>query len=95
VVSATRGEEADAMDDSNRFGAAVQERRRNRQRMMIFRWVLVGLSAVLALVLIASGAVVVGAVIGAMAVVRTVMFLQWRHHARGFRPGARHLPRET
>jgi hypothetical protein len=83
------------MDDSNQFRAMVQQRRQARQRMMTFRWVLTGLSALLAVILIASGAVLIGAVIGAMAVVRTVMFLQWRHHTQAFRPGARHLPRES
>jgi hypothetical protein len=83
------------MDDSRQFPAIWEERQRARQRMMNLRWVLVGLSAVLSLVLIASGAVVVGVVIGALAVVRTMMVLQWQHHVRGFRPGARHVPRQT
>jgi hypothetical protein len=83
------------MDESEQFRATVQERRRARQRMMTFRWVLTGLSAVLAVALVASGAVVVGAVIGAMAFVRAVMLLQWRHRMQAFRPGARHLPRES
>ena len=42
------------------------------------RWALVGLSALLAVVLIASGSVLIGAVIGVMAVVRTVMILRWQ-----------------
>jgi hypothetical protein len=83
------------MDDSRQFRAIWEERRRARQRLMNLRWVLVGLSAVLSVVLIASGAVVVGVVIGAIAVVRTMVVLQWQHHVRGFRPGARHIPRQT
>ena len=83
------------MDDREQFRAMAQERRRARQRMMTLRWVLIGLSAVLAVVLIASGAVLIGALIGAMAIVRTVMFLQLRHRRQSFRPGARHLPRES
>ena len=39
-----------------------------------WRWVMVGLGAVLAVVLIANGNIVVGGLIGAMAVVRIVMF---------------------
>jgi hypothetical protein len=91
----TGDEEVGAMDDTRQFRAIWQERQRARQRMMNLRWVLVGLSAVLAAVLIASGAVVVGVVIGAIAVVRMMVVLQWQHHMRGFRPGARHIPRET
>ena len=83
------------MDDTRQVRTMFQERRRARQRMMNLRWVLVGLSAVLAAVLIASGAVVVGVVIAAIAVVRTMAVLQWQHHVRGFRPGARHIPRGT
>ncbi len=45
--------------------------------MWRMRWVLVGLSALLAVVLVASGAVLIGAIIGVMAVVRTVMIVRW------------------
>jgi hypothetical protein len=55
-----------------------------------WRWVLVGISAVLAIVLIANGNVLIGALVGAMAIVRIVMFsnLQrrraaWRGQYRG------------
>ena len=55
------------MDDREQFRAMVQQRRQARDRMMTFRWVLIALSAVLAIVLIASGAVLIGAVIAGSA----------------------------
>jgi hypothetical protein len=80
------------MDDREQVRARMAQRRRSRQRMMTLRWVLVGLSALLAVVLLASGAVLIGVVIGAMALVRTVMFWQMRHRMQAFRPGAQHVP---
>jgi len=44
-------------------------------------------TAVLAVVLLASGAVLIGAVIGVMAVTRTVMMLQWQRRGRELRQG--------
>ena len=52
--------------------------RQARRSMWRLRWVLVGLSAILAIVLVVSGAVVIGLIIGAMAVVRTVMLARYR-----------------
>jgi hypothetical protein len=46
------------------------------QSMRAFRWVLVALSALLAVFLIARGSVVIGAIVGAMAVTRAVFFLR-------------------
>jgi hypothetical protein len=63
----------------------IDEFRRSRKSMWRVRWVLVGLSALLAVALIASGAVLIGAIIGVMAVVRAVMIAQWQragHPAR-------------
>ena len=59
---------------------ALEDLRRARQSMWRTRWVLVGLSAVLAMVLVLSGAVVIGAIIGVMAIVRAVMIVRWRQH---------------
>jgi hypothetical protein len=42
----------------------------------VTRWVLVGLSALLAVVLVASGHVIVGVVIGAIAVTRGLLFVR-------------------
>lgn len=58
--------------------AQTNELHRSRKSMWRTRWALVGLSALLAVVLIASGSVLIGAVIGVMAVVRTVMILRWQ-----------------
>jgi hypothetical protein len=60
---------------------------RSMQSMLRFRWALTALSAVLAVVLLASGAVLIGAVIGVMAVTRTVMMLQWQRRGRELRQG--------
>ena len=57
--------------------------RRARKNVWRTRWLLVGLGAVLAVVLVLSGAVVVGAIIGVMAVVRAVLLVQWQQHAPG------------
>ena len=79
-----------AMNDPGR----MEQLHRSRQSVWRMRWVLVGLSAVLAVVLIVSGAVVIGVLIGAMAVVRAVMIFRWQRHGPRFRPGPRGtLPR--
>ncbi len=49
------------------------------QSMRVFRWILIALSALLAVFVIARGNVVIGVIIGAMAVTRAVMFLRMRH----------------
>ena len=46
--------------------------------MRRMRWVLVGLSALLAVVLIVSGVVIIGAIIGVMAAVRAFMLVQYQ-----------------
>jgi hypothetical protein len=55
----------------------------------LLRWLLVALGAVLALALIIRGNVVIGAIIGTMAVVRAVLLTQLRRRARWeqHRPG--------
>jgi hypothetical protein len=72
----------------------IDEFRRSRKSMLRMRWVLVGLSTVLAVALIASGAVLIGVIIGVMAVVRVVMIARWqrggsplRQRYRGNPPG--------
>jgi len=57
----------------------IDELRRSRNSMLRMRWVLVGLSTVLAVALIASGAVLIGVIIGVMAIVRAVMIARWQH----------------
>jgi hypothetical protein len=47
--------------------------------MWFVRWILIGLSVALAVVLIVRGNVVIGALIGAMAVARAVLFVHMRH----------------
>jgi hypothetical protein len=44
-----------------------------------FRWVLVALSGALAALLIVRGNIVVGALVGAMAVTRALMFVRMHH----------------
>jgi hypothetical protein len=60
----------------------VGEFRRSRKSIWRMRWLLVGLSGLLAAALIASGAVVIGVIIGVMAVVRGVLIVRWQ------RPGS-------
>jgi hypothetical protein len=72
---------ASTMSENNPTG----ELRRSRQSMLRMHWGLVGLSGLLAVVLLASGSVVIGGIIGVMAVVRTVMLFRWHqaHKALG------------
>jgi hypothetical protein len=58
---------------------------RSRRSVWRMRWLLVALSALLAVVLIASGVVLIGTIIGVMAVVRAVMILQWQRGGDRFR----------
>ena len=54
--------------------------------MLRMRWVLVALSAVLAVALIASGAVLIGGIIAGMAIARAVMITRWQRHGPPFAP---------
>jgi uncharacterized iron-regulated membrane protein len=58
--------------------APMAELHRSRKSMWRTRWLLVGLSALLAVVLIASGVVLIGVIIGVMAAVRAVMMVRWQ-----------------
>lgn len=60
------------------------ELRRSTQSMFHMQWGLVGLSGLLAVALLANGSVLIGGIIGVMAIVRTVMLLRW-HHREAFR----------
>jgi len=55
------------------------------------RWVLVGLGLLLAVVLIATGSVLIGVIVGALAVTRLAMVLSWQRRRRQWR-GGRDLP---
>jgi Flp pilus assembly protein TadB len=57
--------------------------RRSRTAVWQLRWLLVGVSAVLAVVLIANGNVLIGSLIAAMAVIRTILFVRWQQTRRG------------
>ena len=67
-------------------GGPVDKFRRSRNSMWRMRWLLVGLSGLLAVALIASGAVVIGVIIGVMAVLRGVLIMRWQRHG-SFRQG--------
>ncbi len=49
------------------------------QSMRVLRWILVGLSGLLAVFLIARGNVLIGLIVGAMAVTRAVLFVRMHH----------------
>jgi hypothetical protein len=66
--------------------APIDELRRSRKSMWRVRWLLVGLSVLLAVVLIASGAVLIGVIIGVMGLVRAVMFLRCEREGARLRP---------
>jgi hypothetical protein len=55
----------------------MEQRRRSRESMLRIRWVLVGLGGVLSIALVANGSVLIGALIGAMAITRAVMLVKW------------------
>jgi quinol-cytochrome oxidoreductase complex cytochrome b subunit len=48
----------------------------------VLRWVLVALGLLLAIVLISSGAILIGLVIGALAVTRAAIILNWQARRR-------------
>ncbi|MDQ1459873.1 MAG: hypothetical protein QOI08_1357 [Actinomycetota bacterium] len=47
--------------------------------LRVVRWVLVALTAALAVVLLVNGHVVIGVLLGAMAVTRAVLFVKMQH----------------
>jgi hypothetical protein len=51
----------------------------------VTRWILVALTAVLAVVLLVRGDVVIGVIVGALALTRMVLFVQLRHRRDRFR----------
>ena len=53
--------------------------------MWVMRWVIVALSATLAVVLIASGNVLIGMLVGALAVTRMVFFVRLQRRRDQFR----------
>jgi hypothetical protein len=58
---------------------------RTMRNLWTMRWVLMGLSAVFAIALIASGAVFLGLLLAAVAVVRLVMMMTLMRRRRDFR----------
>ncbi len=55
------------------------------QSTQVLRWILVALSVALAAFLIVRGNVVIGVLVGAMAVTRAVLFVKMRHRREQFR----------
>jgi MFS superfamily sulfate permease-like transporter len=55
------------------------------QSMWVFRWILLALSAVLAAFLIVRGNVVIGVIVGVMALTRAVFFVKMQHRREQFR----------
>ncbi len=53
--------------------------------MSVFRWILIALSGVLAAFLIARGNVVIGVIVGAMALTRAVMFVKMQRRREQIR----------
>ncbi len=53
--------------------------------MTMFRWILVALSGALAVFLIARGNVVIGVLLGAMALTRALLFTRMHHRREMFR----------
>jgi hypothetical protein len=53
--------------------------------MKVLRWVLIALSGALAAFLIVRGNVVIGVLVGAMAVTRAVLFVRMQHRRDMFR----------
>lgn len=53
--------------------------------LRVIRWILVALTAAIAVVLISSGHVVLGVLLGAMAVTRAVMFVTMQRRREQFR----------
>ncbi len=55
------------------------------QSVSVFRWILVALSGALAAFLIVRGSVVIGVLIGAMAVTRALFLVRMKHRREEFR----------
>ncbi|MDQ1384843.1 MAG: hypothetical protein QOG65_2222 [Actinomycetota bacterium] len=53
--------------------------------LRVVRWILVALTATLAVMLLVNGHVVLGVLLGAMAVTRAVFFVKMRHRREMFR----------
>ena len=71
------------MENNGRQGSGRQIN--GRGSMLRIRWALTALSFVLAVVLLASGSVLIGGIVGVMAVTRVVMLLQWQRRAHDLR----------
>ncbi len=54
----------------------MPSRRDPMSTVFVIRWIIIGLAAVIALTLLASGHVVIGVLLGALTVLRIVMFVK-------------------
>jgi hypothetical protein len=54
--------------------ARMEQMRRSRQSMFKWRWVMLGLGALLAVALLASGSYLIGGILAVLVVARLVMF---------------------
>jgi hypothetical protein len=70
------------MDEKSQVGA---NRRGYFETMLRWRWALSALGAVVAIVLIASGAVLIGVLLGVMAIVRALMLTKMTRRHREIR----------
>ena len=62
-------------------------RQRTMRNLWTLRWVLMGLSLLLAIALIASGAVFIGVLLAGVAIVRLAMIMVLQRRRRDFRQG--------
>ncbi|HZP31563.1 MAG TPA: hypothetical protein VFC99_21600 [Acidimicrobiia bacterium] len=60
-------------------------RQRTLRNIWTIRWVLMGLSVLLAIALLASGAVLIGVLLLAIVAVRVTMMVMWQRRRREFR----------
>ena len=62
-----------------------ESRRRTMRNLWMIRWVLMGLSALVAIALIVSGAILLGLLLVAVVVVRLAVMLMWWRRRRELR----------
>ncbi len=72
-----------------------EDRRRRVNRVLTFRWVLVGLTGLLAAVILASGGWLVGGLLAAMTVARIAMLIGIERRRRAWRSRYGRTPADT